>query len=1322
MPTPHLRRPVTLLAVAALIGSTVAAAAPASAAPADPPPSTTFVSQTNPILGDGSYYSADPAPLVVPAGAPGNTTGSDQLVIYTGHDEAGPTTNDFIMNEWGSFTTTDVDAGEWTHHPSLMRPEDVFAWATPGRAYAGQVVIGTDDRYYWYVPVHERDSTASDKFGIGVAVADSPTGPWTDHVGGPIISQTLPTPNTIHNIDPTILLEGEGEDTRVHIYWGSFSNLRVLELDQDMKTPVGEVATVSGLTGFFEAAWAFERNGTYYLAYAGNNAGPTSQCTPANYHACIAYGTAPSPTGPWTYRGTILAPVSSTTSHPGIVELDGEWWMAYHTADAEGGNHFRRSVAIDRVVWDDTQTPARMLRVETTPAATKDLTPRANVAQEATVTVSNEPVPVQYWVKALNDELVRPNPLPPDMWGTWTGDNPPQQWIQYTWDRPVRISGSEIDFWSDAPRGSGVGVAAPDSWTIQYFADGTWQDVPGPSGYGIETNGYQGTTFDAVTTTQVRAVLNASTNGSTYSGVAVEEWKVLAEQATTVTAPDLVVEVGEQELPGSVLVTYPGGVELPGTAFWDAVTAEQVAAPGTFEVSGSVLGWAGGRVTATVTVIDPGDTAGDTTDPEVALTPLGSAGSAGWFRSDVRVRVDGTDDRGGRLTLSTAVDGGAPVVVTDARTTEVGVTGDGEHAVTATATDRAGNVSPVASLEVAIDRTNPVSTATLDTAARSVTVTAADATSGLDRIEVRLGTGAWSTATGPVAAPDSGQHVVGFRAVDRAGNVEQARTLTIPADISGPLTGNIGPLATATASYTAGWNSLPAVQDDVVPASPSQGQLWGTWSGTRPASQWVAYQWPRPIRITSAETQFWNDAPAGSGDGVAAPSAWVLQTWDEATSAWVDVPGASAYGTSTTALNPVTFTPITTDRVRALVSASTNGSTFAAVAASELRVFADDPGTGPVDPGEDTVAPVVTLAAAPAPASGWAAGDVVVTASATDDSGVTPTIEVAVGDGAFTAVTGPVTLTDEGSRDVRARARDAAGNVSQVATVRVGIDRTVPTVAAVVDTASRTVTATGADSLSGVASVEHRVQVDGGALPSTWTPVTAPVTVGADAATVHVRATDRAGNVSAAQSVRVPAATPEPETPVFGDVPAGSQFETEISWLASAGISTGWELPDGSREFRPVTPIARDAMAAFLYRLAGSPDFRAPEVSPFTDVDVSNQFYEEITWLAEKKISTGWVQPDGTAQFRPYEPIARDAMAAFLHRAAGSPAVALPATSPFDDITPSTQFYAEITWMHSEEISTGWEGNDGSRIYQPLSPVNRDAMAAFLHRFHHNLD
>ncbi|MEV0154289.1 family 43 glycosylhydrolase [Micromonospora sp. NPDC050686] len=941
-PARRFRAAAALAAVAGLVAGVLAGVA----TPAHAADSYTFTNTRNPILGDGSYYSADPAPVVVPAGARGNDSGRDELYIYTGRDQAGPSTNDFIMNEWGAFRTTDVAAGQWTHHPSLMRPETVFAWATPGRAYAGQMIQGVDGRYYWYVPVFERSSTASDKFAIGVAVSETPTGPWSDHVGGPLISQRVPTANTIQNIDPTILIDGEAPNQRVYVYWGTFGQLRMLEFQQDMKTPVGSQRSVTGLTGFFEAPWIFKRNGTYYLAYAGNNAGPTSQCTPANYHACIAYATAASPAGPWTYRGTVLRPVSSTTSHPGIVEFNGRWYLTYHTADAVGGGHFRRSVAIDPVEWDDTQTPPRMKMVATTPVKGRDLTPRANIAQEAKVTVSNEPVPTQYWVKALNDEIVRSNPLPPDMWGTWTGTNPPQQWVQYTWDQPMRISGSQIDFWNDQPQGSGIGVAAPARWRIQYWnlATGQWADVPNPTGYPTGTQGFQNTTFDAVTTTQVRALFDASTNGSTFSAVAVEEWKVLAAQPESVTAPPMTVEVGEIELPGTLPVPFAGET-LQVPVFWDPVTAEDVAKTGRFTTRGTVLGYAAGRVSAEVTVISPDDTEGDETPPTLTLTPSGSAGTAGWFRSAVRVRVAGVDDRGGRLRIESRGDAGQPVVDTDVRYVDVTVSGDGQHTVTATATDRAGNPSTPASLTVRIDATAPVSTASVDGDTRAVTVSASDATSGAAGIEYSVDTGAWTTYRGPIAAPDAGKHTVSFRAIDRAGNVETAKTVTVPADLSGPLTGNIGPVGTPTASYTAGWNSVTALNDNTDPANPSQAQIWGTWSGDRPATQWVQYDWSRPVRLAGTELKFWRDSNRGTGDGVAQPDGWVLQYWDEAGAGWRDVTGPSAYGTSTTAFNNVTFDPVTTRRVRATIRANGNGTTYSAVAITEWRVFADDPGS-----------------------------------------------------------------------------------------------------------------------------------------------------------------------------------------------------------------------------------------------------------------------------------------------------------------------------------------------------------------------------------------
>ena len=186
--------------------------------------------------------------------------------------------------------------------------------------------------------------------------------------------------------------------------------------------------------------------------------------------------------------------------------------------------------------------------------------------------------------------------------------------------------------------------------------------------------------------------------------------------------------------------------------------------------------------------------------------------------------------------------------------------------------------------------------------------------------------------------------------------------------------------------------------------------------------------------------------------------------------------------------------------------------------------------------------------------------------------------------------------------------------------------------------------------------------------------------------------------------------------PIFSDI-TGGQFTTEVNWLGSRGISTGWTEANGARTYRPLAPVARDAMAAFLYRLEGSPEFNAPTKSPFTDVATTNPFYKHITWLASQGISTGWTEANGTKTYRPLEPVARDAMAAFMYRLAGSPAYTAPAESPFTDVATTNPFYKQITWLASQGISTGWTEANGTKTYRPLEPVARDAMAAFMSRF-----
>ncbi|WP_395939867.1 S-layer homology domain-containing protein [Arthrobacter sp. CAN_C5] len=143
----------------------------------------------------------------------------------------------------------------------------------------------------------------------------------------------------------------------------------------------------------------------------------------------------------------------------------------------------------------------------------------------------------------------------------------------------------------------------------------------------------------------------------------------------------------------------------------------------------------------------------------------------------------------------------------------------------------------------------------------------------------------------------------------------------------------------------------------------------------------------------------------------------------------------------------------------------------------------------------------------------------------------------------------------------------------------------------------------------------------------------------------------------------------------------------------------------------------RDAMAAFMYRMAGSPVYTPPAKSPFADISTSQQFYKEMAWLASEGISTGWTEKNGTKTYRPLTTVNRDAMAAFMYRLAGKPAYTAPTKSVFADVSKSQQFYKEMAWLASTKISTGWTERNGTKTYRALTPVKRDAMAAFMYRF-----
>ncbi|MDR7189095.1 hypothetical protein J2Y46_001918 [Microbacterium sp. BE35] len=192
-----------------------------------------------------------------------------------------------------------------------------------------------------------------------------------------------------------------------------------------------------------------------------------------------------------------------------------------------------------------------------------------------------------------------------------------------------------------------------------------------------------------------------------------------------------------------------------------------------------------------------------------------------------------------------------------------------------------------------------------------------------------------------------------------------------------------------------------------------------------------------------------------------------------------------------------------------------------------------------------------------------------------------------------------------------------------------------------------------------------------------------------------------------------PAFTPPVASP-FTDVPTDYLFYREIAWMASKGISAGWEVGD-HWEYRPGEAVTREVLAAFLYRLADEPSFVAPATSPFVDLSTDHVFYKQVAWLASTKISVGWPIDATRSEFRPSAPVTRDVMAAFLHRMHGY-LNAFVDVSPIGTSSDYSVFATDIAWLASTGITNGWARADGAREYRPGAAVTRDVMAAFLYR------
>lgn len=300
-------------------------------------------------------YTADPSAHVF----------DGKIYIYPSHDiDAGIPFNDngdhFGMEDYHVLSMENIDAATVDNGVAL-HVKDV-AWAT--RQMWAPDAAHKNGKYYLYFPAKR----ANGIFQIGVAVSDSPSGPFT------------PEPEAIegsYTIDPAVF---EDEDGKYYMYFGGiwggqlqkYRNNQYAEeneepvdnepalgpivalLSDDMKQLAEEPKEIKILDEkgevllagdndrrFFEASWVHKYNGKYYFSYS---TGDTH---------FICYATGDNPYGPFTYQGRILNPVVGWTSHHSICKVDEKWYLFYHDSSLSKGVTHLRSIKVTEITYNE---------------------------------------------------------------------------------------------------------------------------------------------------------------------------------------------------------------------------------------------------------------------------------------------------------------------------------------------------------------------------------------------------------------------------------------------------------------------------------------------------------------------------------------------------------------------------------------------------------------------------------------------------------------------------------------------------------------------------------------------------------------------------------------------------------------------------------------------------------------------------------------------------------------------------------------------------------------------------------------------------------
>ena len=264
--------------------------------------------------------------------------------------------------------------------------DDLVEWDSCGQVYKGgdstqwnldcfwaPEVYERDGKYYLFFSANYRENPTNEgeNFKIGVAVSDSPTGPFRDAIGKPLFEN-----GSWDHIDPTVLIDDNGQ---AWLMWGN-PQCYYLKLNRDMISYSGELGrldmTEEAFGGpmmnkrepgkkykdsYVEGPWLMQaplkygkkkNNGKpglpyYYLLYAAGG-------VPEH----ISYSVSQYPEGPWTYMGEImpLCDTNSFTNHCGVAEFKGHNYFFYHTGKLPQGGGFGRSVAVEEFRFNEDGT------------------------------------------------------------------------------------------------------------------------------------------------------------------------------------------------------------------------------------------------------------------------------------------------------------------------------------------------------------------------------------------------------------------------------------------------------------------------------------------------------------------------------------------------------------------------------------------------------------------------------------------------------------------------------------------------------------------------------------------------------------------------------------------------------------------------------------------------------------------------------------------------------------------------------------------------------------------------------------------------------